>query len=77
MLCFIAWRMHDTDVTALCAGLSNQPVPEDKQAQFQQTYTVLIAFLTVLLPPVITQRVEDVPSTDQEVALGMFGSICV
>lgn len=54
---------------ALTAGTNNQPVPEDKQAQFQQSYTVLVAFLTVILPPIITQGVDDVSSTDQEVAL--------
>ena len=45
-------------------------MPEDKQAQFQQTYTVLIAFLTIVLPPIITQGVDEVSSTDQEIALG-------
>ncbi|KAL3148728.1 hypothetical protein ABBQ38_014140 [Trebouxia sp. C0009 RCD-2024] len=51
-------------------GLSNQAVPEDKQAQFQHTYTVLIAFLSAILPPIITQGVNHVPSTAQETALG-------
>lgn len=59
------------------ADLSNQAVPEDKQAQFRHTYTVLIAFLTVILPPVITQSVNDVPSTAQETALGTSESLYV
>ena len=59
---------------SLPAGSNSQPVPEDKQTQFQQTYTVLIAFLTVILPPIITQGVDEVSSTDQEVALGKYVS---
>ena len=73
----IACCLCDTEVAALCPGLSNQAVPEDEQDQFQHTYTVLIAFLTVILPPVITQGVNDVPSTDQETALGTLESLCV
>ena len=47
-------------------------MPEEKQTQFQQTYTVLIAFLTIILPPVITHGVDEVSSTDQEIALGKY-----
>lgn len=66
----IAWCLYDIDISAPRAGLSNQAVPEDKQAQFQHTYTVLIAFLSAILPPIITQGVNHVPSTAQETALG-------
>ena len=45
-------------------------MPEEKQAHFQQTYTVLIAFLSLVLPPVITQGVDEVSTTDHEAALG-------
>ena len=47
-----------------------QTPEEEKHARFRQTYTVLIAFLNVILPPVITMGTDDAPSTDHEAALG-------
>ena len=47
-----------------------QSSPEEKQASFKQTYTILIAFLNVILPPVITTTTDDAPSTNHEIALG-------
>ena len=64
--------LDETESAAFPAGSNMQSVPEDKQTQSQQTYTVLIAFLTIILPPIITQGVDEVSSTDQEVALGKY-----
>ncbi len=52
------------------AGMPAQTPEEEKHARFRQTYTVLIAFLNVILPPVITMGTDDAPSTDHEAALG-------
>lgn len=51
-------------------GMTNQSMPEDRQARFRQTYTVLVALLNAMLPPIITVGPEDAPSTDHEIALG-------
>lgn len=56
--------------TCPTAGLNGHTVPEEKQAHFQQTYTVLITFLNLVLPPVITQGLDEVSTTDHEAALG-------
>lgn len=44
-------------------------MPADKQAAFQHTYTTLMAFLAAILPPVITEGVEDHDPEPHEVAL--------
>ncbi|KAL0044481.1 hypothetical protein WJX82_009054 [Trebouxia sp. C0006] len=55
-------------------GMNAQSSPEEKQASFKQTYTILIAFLNATLPPVITTSTDDAPSTNHEVALGQLAS---
>ena len=48
---------------------TGQEVPADKLAVFQHTYTLLMAFLAAVLPPVITDGVDDAPPTAHEKAL--------
>ena len=60
----------DLDKHTHHAGMNAQSSPEEKQASFKQTYTILIAFLNATLPPVITTSTDDATSTNHEVALG-------
>jgi hypothetical protein len=50
--------------------MNAQSSPEERQASFKQSYTILIAFLNAILPPVITTSTDDAPSTAHEIALG-------
>ncbi|DBA92469.1 TPA: hypothetical protein ACH3X1_002702 [Trebouxia sp. C0004] len=55
-------------------AMGAQSSPEENQASFKQSYTILIAFLNAILPPVITTSTDDAPSTDHEIALGQLAS---
>ena len=56
---------------------TGQEVPADKQAAFQHTYTLLMAFLAAVLPPVITEGVDDAPPTGHEKALSKLSASCM